>query len=192
MKSLNIKTPADLGKIRYKENIIPSEIIKKDFLVNLILILFLLFGSSISILMFIHFFKTGDFVILLFACCFFITFFPLLYYNIATFLSTNIYIVCDRGIAIYEYGINNKIKNQEFFYFKPHYSYEIKELENYHSAGKYKYTYTICVVFLENQNEVYEISYTCVSKDIVLTERKKLFFDEALLAFKIYKYKYKG
>lgn len=190
MQTMKIKTPHDLGKIRYQEKLIPKDEIKKEFFSNIFVLSFSLFGSLISMGMFIYAYQKTDLWSLIFGVIF-LPFFVYLYNSVKSFFRVKLYTVCDNGLAVYEYGFDNKLKNQEFFYFKPHFTYTVEEVKNHHIAGRYKYTYDIFCNFLDNEKVVYTLSCSCVSDENILTKRQKRFFDEALEAFMKYKFKYR-
>lgn len=187
---IKIKTPKELGKIRYQESFIPKEEIKKEIFSNIFRILSSLFGSLVTILMFSHAYRETDFLSLIFGLMFSFFFFDL-YRSIKNLYRVKIYVVCDNGLASYEYGFDNKLKNKEFFYFQPHFEYTIKKVENFWITGRYRYTYYIYCDFLDNDKVVYSLSYSCVDNELILTKREKVFFDKGILAFRKYKFKYK-
>lgn len=183
LERYRIKLPNDLGEPLYIQNIDVKKQFFKEIVTRIGVLAFLLFGSSIALVMAYDAWQTHDvwhgIIALLFSGFLLATFML-----VRSFLHVTFYVVADKGIARYRLYPNGRVIDAEIFYFSPFQRCEIKEgYVDPHSPVSKK-GYKIEATWYEENRNVFAISY--LRDEEPLADKEAL--DEAAKVFQAYAY----
>ncbi len=183
LKRYRIKLPTDLGKPLYIQPIDVKKQFFKEIVTRIGVLVFLLFGSSIALVMAYGAWQTHDvwhgIIALLFSGFLLATFM-----SVRSFLHVTLYVVADKGIARYTLRFNERVVDAELFYFSPSQRYEVAEgYVDPHSLVSKK-GYKVKATWYEGNRNVFTMSY--LRGEEPLLDKEAL--EHAVKAFQIYAY----
>lgn len=186
LKRYAIKLPRDLGKPLYIQPIDVKKQLFKEVATRIGVLVFLLFGSSVALVMAYSTWQTHNVwhgTIALFFSGFLLATFML----VRSFLHVTLYVVADKGIARYTLHVNGRVVDTELFYFSPSQRCEVKEgYVDPHSPVSKK-GYKIEATWYEKTHTVFAISYLKDAEPLLDKEA----LEEAVKAFQMYTYAHK-
>lgn len=185
-KHYRIKLPRDLGKPLYIQPIDVKKQFFKEVVTRIGALVFLLFGSSVALVMAYSTWQTHNVwhgTIALFFSGFLLATFML----VRSFLHVTLYVVADKGIARYTLHVNGRVVDAEIFHFSPSQRCEVKEgYVDPHSPVSKK-GYKIEATWYEKTQTVFAISYLKDAEPLLDKEA----LEEAVKAFQMYTYAHK-
>ncbi len=186
MAQLKQYLPRDLGKVVYEETCTPKECINSALPATLWTLLFSAFGVSVVAAMLYRNIQEFDAIALAIALLFSVMILPS-YRAFVGLFRVQLYAVCDKGLAVFTFGRDNKLKNTKILFFNSRWKAQTKTHRDYHIAGRHKYTYSVQCALKEGKQTVFELWYHYATEEELQTNRQKIVCDKLLQAFEKYK-----